>query len=74
MTKYWVRCWNNEEQKVEHKTFTFEEILKETQVHQMNMADVGLILLNIERQRYGLKRLAAVSVADGIESVVELTK
>lgn len=55
--KYWVRCWNPVTEKVTAITFTLNEILNDAPKHHMYMADVGIILLNLEREKHGLPKL-----------------
>lgn len=49
---YFIRCWTNTE--IVDREFTYDQILRETELHQMHMTDVGIVLLNIERGRNGI--------------------
>lgn len=56
-TFYKVRCWNHSTDKVEVIGVTIEDIVFKADYMHMNMVDVALILLNVERERNGLPLL-----------------
>lgn len=70
MKKYDVRCWDFQSQMAETYFFTKDEIINLAQVHHMNMVDVGLILLNIEREKIGLEPLPVSLISgEGLRTV-----
>lgn len=66
---YTVRCWDPVTSVPTTQSFSLHEILTEPDVHHMNMADVGLVLLNLRRVEIGMKPIPPEQVA-GYETKV----
>lgn len=62
-TFYWIRTWDIEERKVQCYKFTLQEIIHCAQAYHMNMVDVGMVLLNVERSKLGLEPLDTKCIA-----------
>lgn len=63
---YWIRTWDSNLNKPMTYKFTLHEILNLAQQYQMNMADVGLVLINLERVKLGLATLDPGVISDGL--------
>lgn len=63
---YWIRTWDSNLNKPMTYKFTLNEILNLAQQYQMNMADVGMVLINLERVKLGLSTLDPKSASDGL--------
>ncbi len=61
--KYELRRWNNHTQLVETVQLPLEKIIIEADTLQLNIEDVGLILLNVARSELGLDELPKESIA-----------
>jgi hypothetical protein len=57
---YEISCWNPDTNSEYVKTFTLEDMIRNPNL--MYMADVGLILLNIEREKLGLELINKNSI------------
>ncbi len=64
MRRFRVRFWDPKIAKCEFGVFSYKTIIHEAEKWQLNMGDVGLILLNIERQNHGLELFKAEHVSD----------
>lgn len=61
---YPIRCWSHERQEVYIAECTYGDIIYAADEMQMNMVDVGLVLLNEERRKLGVPELTKENIAD----------
>lgn len=62
--RFLIRGWDASNHKVTTQMLTVEEITYKCQSLHLNMADVGLVLLNIEREKNGMAPIDPAAIAD----------
>lgn len=61
---YEIRHWNASDQKIDVSKFSLQEIIISADFWQMNMIDVGLVLLNLERGKRNLPLISFEQIAN----------